>query len=125
FEWRSWAEWSGPRMRGPKGGALCFGPGAATSGDGDKRHAQRNRRKKRQRTRCLLHTLAQRSEERLEQLGHFGRVARDLEAALFHNRQLGVSGVCTAADEGARVAHALARRSRHAGNEADHGLLHV
>jgi hypothetical protein len=61
----------------------------------------------------------------LEQLAQFGRVARDGEAALFHDGQLGVGRVGAAGDQRAGVAHALAGRGGHAGDEADDGLLHV
>jgi hypothetical protein len=61
----------------------------------------------------------------LEQLGHLAGVARDGEAALFHDGQLGVGRVGAAADQRAGMAHALARRRGDAGDEADDGLLHV
>src|SRR5690606_13316852 len=47
------------------------------------------------------------------------------DAAGFHDLKLGVGGVGPTRDERAGVAHALARRRRNTGDEADHGFLHV
>src|SRR3990167_6309663 len=65
------------------------------------------------------------SDQALEDLAHFGRVARDLEAALFHDGELGIRGVGAARDQRASVAHALARRGGDTGDEADDRLLYV
>src|SRR6478735_3846221 len=63
-----------------------------------------------------------RSDQRLHEAAHLRRVPRDGEAALLHHRQLGVGGVCAARDQGAGMTHPLARRRRHAGDEADDRL---
>src|SRR5882762_8892107 len=75
--------------------------------------------------RKLAFSFVARSEQALEQLAHLRRVARDREAALFHDGELGVGRVGAAGDQRARVAHALAGRSRDARDEADDRLLHV
>src|SRR5690554_2215575 len=64
-------------------------------------------------------------QQRLEQLAHDGRITRDLEAGLFHDRQLGIGRVLATRDQRTGVAHALARGRSDAGDEADHRLLHV
>ena len=46
----------------------------------------------------------------LHQLAHLRRIARDLDAALFHHGELLVRGAFAAGDDRAGVAHALARR---------------
>src|SRR5258706_8873258 len=61
----------------------------------------------------------------LQQLAHFRWIPRDLDAAGFHDRELLLRGALAARADGARVAHALARRRGNAGDEADHRLLHV
>jgi hypothetical protein len=62
----------------------------------------------------------------LEQLGHFRRVARDLEAALFHDGQLGIGRVGAAGDQRTGVAHALAGRGAVTpAMKPTTGLLHV
>ena len=40
-----------------------------------------------------------RLQHRLQQLAHLGRVARHLEAALFHDGELGIGGVGAARDQ--------------------------
>src|SRR6218665_1037147 len=65
------------------------------------------------------------SDQRLQDAAHFGRVARDLEPALFHDGELGIGRVGTTGDQRASVAHALARGGGDTGDEADDGLLHV
>src|ERR1700678_1301713 len=64
-------------------------------------------------------------EDRLEQSAHVGGIARDLDAALLHDRQLLRRGSLSAGNDRARVAHAFPRRRGDAGNEADYRLLHV
>src|SRR5690606_34802410 len=65
------------------------------------------------------------SEHALEKLAHLGRVLGDLDATGFHHRQLLLGGALATGDDGAGMAHALARRGGDAGDEADHRLLHV
>src|SRR3989344_2328484 len=65
------------------------------------------------------------SDQRLQDATHLGRVARDLETALFHDGQLGIGRVGTTGDQRAGVAHALARGRGDTGDEADDGLFHV
>src|SRR6266849_1439455 len=60
---------------------------------------------------CLKHFLAQGG----------GRI-RDPDARRPHGVDLELGGVLTAGDHGAGMAHATARRSGAAGDEADHGL---
>ena len=46
-------------------------------------------------------------------------------AAFFHHRQLLVGTALASGDDCTGMAHAFAFRGRNAGNETDHGLLHV
>src|SRR5471030_438617 len=62
---------------------------------------------------------------RLECLTHLGRIARHPDAAGLHHRQFLLRRALAAGDDGAGVAHALARGCGDAGDEADHGLSHV
>src|SRR5690606_24212711 len=61
----------------------------------------------------------------LEQLAHFRRILGRLDAAGFHDFELGLGRVGAAGNQRAGMSHALACRSRHARDEADHRLLHV
>src|SRR5512147_2204422 len=65
------------------------------------------------------------AQGRLEQLAHLGGIARHLDAAGFHHRELLLRRALAAGDDGAGMAHALARRRGDAGDEADDGLFHV
>src|ERR1700704_69562 len=60
-----------------------------------------------------------------QQFAHLGRVARDLDAARFHHRQLFLSGPLAAGDDRAGVPHPLAFRRGDAGDKADDRLFHV
>src|SRR5271166_4841773 len=64
-------------------------------------------------------------EHRLQQLAHFGRVARDLDAAGCHDRELFLGCAFAARDDRAGVAHALASWRGDAGDKADDGFAHV
>src|SRR5580658_7617959 len=64
-------------------------------------------------------------EHRLEQGCHFRGVSRDLDPALLHHVELLQGGAFASGDDRARVAHALPRRRRDAGDESHHRLLHV
>jgi hypothetical protein len=75
----------------------------------------------------LIQTILTRpiQKQRLQQLGHLRRVARDLEAALLHDRQLGIGGVGAAGDQRAGMAHALAGGAVTPAMKPDDRLLHV
>src|ERR1700694_1639157 len=64
-------------------------------------------------------------ENRLEQLSHFRRIAGDPDSALLHDGQLLLRRSLPTGDDCASMAHALAWRSRNAGDKADHGFFHV
>src|SRR5450755_463995 len=64
-------------------------------------------------------------QHRGEQFAHIGRIARDLDAALLHDRELFLGRTLAARDDRTGVAHALARGRCDPGNEADHGLAHI
>src|SRR6185436_692554 len=82
-------------------------------------------------TQCLYATAGAAGENQrlfqdgLEQFPHFGRILRRPNPALLHDGELLIGSALAAGDDRAGVAHALARRRRHTGDEADDGLLHV
>src|SRR5438876_10611844 len=60
-------------------------------------------------------------QRRFQELPHLGGVFRDLDAALFHDRQLLLRRALAAGDDGAGVPHPLAWGSRNPGDKADDG----
>src|SRR5271168_500876 len=60
-----------------------------------------------------------------QQSAHVGGIARDFDAALFHDRELLRRRAFASGNDRTRMTHALARRRRHARNESDHRFLHV
>src|ERR1043165_9638846 len=83
-----------------------FGAAAARSGSASAASAIRARR-----TGALL-------EDALHQLAHLGGIARHLDAARFHHRELLLRCALAAGDDRAGVAHALAGRRGEAGDES-------
>src|SRR5688500_1400366 len=63
-------------------------------------------------------------DQRGEQLPDVRGIARDVDAAVLHHGQLRFRRAQSARNDGARMAHALARRRAGACDEADHGLAH-
>src|SRR5271168_928784 len=60
-----------------------------------------------------------------QQSAHVGGIARDFDAALFHDRELLRSRALASGNDRPRMTHAFARWGGDAGDESDHGLFHV